>query len=190
VSEVTTIGLDLAKAVFQAHGADASGSVIFRKRLRRNQVLSFFSGLPRCLVAMEACASAHYWAREISALGHETRLIPPAYVKPFVHRQKNDMADAQAICEAAQRPTIRFVTPKSAQAQGAAVIFRTRDLLVRQRTQLINALRGHLADPFSTAVDSAGRPQALARSSVSRLGGGLKTGPLQAGRLDFIRQPS
>ncbi|WP_248313523.1 IS110 family transposase [Bosea sp. F3-2] len=146
MSEVTTIGLDLAKAVFPAHGADATGSVIFRKRLRRNQVLSFFSALPRCLVAMEACASAHYWAREISTLGHETRLIPPAYVKPFVHRQKNDMADAQAICEAAQRPTMRFVTPKSAQAQGAAVIFRTRDLLVRQRTQLINALRGHLAE--------------------------------------------
>jgi transposase len=117
VSEVTTIGLDLAKAVFQVHGADASGSVIFRKRLRRDQVLSFFSGLPRCPVAMEACASAHYWAREISTLGHETRLIPPAYVKPFVHRQKNDMADAQAICEAAQRPTMRLVTPKSAQAK-------------------------------------------------------------------------
>lgn len=109
-------------------------------------MLSYFAGLPQCLVVMEACANAHYWARQISALGHEARLIPPAYVKPFVHRQKNDMADAQAICEAAQRPTMRFVTPKSAQAQGAAVIFRTRDLLVRQRTQLINALRGHLAE--------------------------------------------
>jgi len=146
VGEVSMIGLDLAKSVFQAHGADASGGVVFRKRLRRDKLLAFFAGQPRCVVAMEACASSHYWAREIAALGHETRLIPPAYVKPFVKRQKNDMADAEAICEAAQRPTMRFVTPKSAEAQGAAVVFRTRDLLVRQRTQLINALRGHLAE--------------------------------------------
>ena len=146
MGEVSTIGLDLAKTVFQAHGADASGGVVFRKKLRRDQLLAFFAGQPRCVVAMEACASAHYWAREIAALGHETRLIPPAYVKPFVKRQKNDMADAEAICEAAQRPTMRFVTPKSAEAQGAAVVFRTRDLLVRQRTQLINALRGHLME--------------------------------------------
>ena len=146
MGEVSTIGLDLAKAVFQAHGTDPSGAVVFRKKLRRDQLLAFFAGQPRCLVAMEACASAHYWAREIAALGHETRLIPPIYVKPFVKRQKNDMADAEAICEAAQRPTMRFVRPKSAEAQGAAVVFRTRDLLVRQRTQLINALRGHLAE--------------------------------------------
>jgi transposase len=146
VGEVITIGLDLAKSVFQAHGADGSGEVVFRKKLRRDQVLGFFGGQPRCLVAMEACASAHYWAREIGALGHETRLIAPAYVKPFVKRQKNDMADAEAICEAAQRPTMRFVAPKSAEAQAAGVVFRTRDLLVRQRTQLINALRGHLAE--------------------------------------------
>jgi transposase len=108
--------------------------------------LAFFASQPRCLVAMEACASGHYWAREIGALGHETRLIPPAYVKPFVKRQKNDMADAEAICEAAQRPTMRFVITKSAEAQAAGTVFRTRDLLVRQRTQLINALRGHLAE--------------------------------------------
>jgi transposase len=146
VGEVSIIGLDLAKTVFQAHGADASGAVVFRKKLRRDQLLAFFAGQPPCVVAMEACASAHYWAREIAALGHETRLIPPAYVKPFVKRQKNDMADAEAICEAAQRPTMRFVAPKSAEAQAAGVIFRTRDLLVRQRTQLINALRGHLAE--------------------------------------------
>ena len=146
MGEVITIGLDLAKSVFQAHGADGSGGVVFRKKLRRDQLLTFFSSQPRCLVAMEACASAHYWAREIGALGHEIRLIPPAYVKPFVKRQKNDMADAEAICEAAQRPTMRFVAPKSAEAQGSAVVFRTRDLLVRQRTQLINALRGHLAE--------------------------------------------
>ncbi len=151
MGEVSTIGLDLAKTVFQAHGADGSGGVVFRKRLRRDHLLAFFAGQPRCLVAMEACASAHYWAREIGALGHETRLIPPAYVKPFVKRQKSDMADAEAICEAAQRPTMRFVTPKSAEAQAAAVVFRARDLLVRQRTQLINALRGHLAE-FGFAV--------------------------------------
>ena len=146
MGEVSIIGLDLAKTVFQAHGADASGAVVFRKKLRRDQLLAFFAGQPPCIVAMEACAGAHYWAREIGALGHETRLIPPAYVKPFVKRQKNDMADAEAICEAAQRPTMRFVAPKSAEAQAAGVIFRTRDLLVRQRTQLINALRGHLAE--------------------------------------------
>jgi len=146
VGEVSTIGLDLAKRVFQAHGADALGAVMFRKKLRRDQLLGFFSSLRRCVVAMEACASAHHWAREIAALGHAVRLIPPAYVKPFVKRQKNDMADAEAICEAALRPTMRFVQPKTAEAQGAAVVFRTRDLLVRQRTQLINALRGHLGE--------------------------------------------
>jgi transposase len=146
VGEVTTIGLDLAKSIFQAHGADADGEVVFRKKLRRDQMLGFFAAQPRCLVAMEACAGAHHWARELAALGHDVRLMPPSYVKPFVKRQKNDMADAEAISEAAQRPTMRFVAPKSAEAQGAAVIFRTRDLLVRQRTQLSNALRGHLAE--------------------------------------------
>jgi transposase len=146
VGEVITVGLDLAKQVFQAHGADAAGEVVLRKKLRREQVVPFFAAQPRCLVAIEACASAHYWAREIGVLGHETRLIAPAYVKPFVKRQKNDAADAEAICEAAQRPTMRFVAAKSAETQAAVVIFRTRDLLVRQRTQLINALRGHLAE--------------------------------------------
>jgi len=146
VEEVSTIGLDLAKHVFQAHGARVSGAVVFRKKLRREQVLTFFAGQPRCLVAMEACASSHHWARPIGELGHEVRLIPPAYVKPFVKRQKNDMADAEAICEAAQRPTMRFVAVKSEAKQAAAVIFRARDLLVGQRTQIINALRGHLAE--------------------------------------------
>ena len=146
MGETSTVGIDLAKSVFQVHGADASGAVVIRKKLRRDEVLAFFSTLPRCVVAMEACASAHYWAREIAALGHDTKLIPPAYVKPFVKRQKNDMADAEAICEAAQRPTMRFVQGKSAEAQASAVVFRTRDLLVRQRTQLINALRGHLTE--------------------------------------------
>ena len=146
MGEVSTVGIDLAKSVFQVHGADASGAVMIRKKLRRDEVLAFFSMLPPCTVAMEACASAHHWAREIAALGHDTKLIAPAYVKPFVKRQKNDMADAEAICEAAQRPTMRFVQGKSAEAQASAVVFRTRDLLVRQRTQLINALRGHLTE--------------------------------------------
>jgi transposase len=144
--EISTIGLDLAKNVFQAHGADAAGAVVFRKRLRRDKVLAFFVKQPACLVAMEACAGAHYWAREIGKLGHTVRLIPPAYVKPFVKRQKNDAADAEAICEATQRPTMRFVAVKSEEQQASAVVFRARDLLVRQRTQTINALRGHLAE--------------------------------------------
>src|SRR4051795_2741117 len=138
--------LDLAKHIFQLHGADSAGAVVFRKKLRRGQVLAFLATLPPCTVAMEACASAHSWGREIAKLGHTVKLIAPAYVKPFVKRQKNDMADAEAICEAAQRPPMRFVAVKSEQAQAAAVVFRTRDLLVRQRTQTINALRGHLAE--------------------------------------------
>ena len=146
MGEVSTIGVDLAKSVFQVHGADASGAVLFRKKLRRHQVLTFFAAQPPCTVAMEACGSAHHWAREIGRLGHVVRLIPPAYVKPFVKRQKNDAADAEAICEAAQRPTMRFVVPKSEQAQAAAVVFRARDLLVKQRTQIINALWGHLTE--------------------------------------------
>ena len=146
MGEVSTIGLDLAKLVFQVHGADAAGGVVIRKKLRREQLLAFFAGQPRCVVAMEACAGAHHWARELAALGHVPKLIPPPYVKPFVKRQKNDMADAEAICEAAQRPTMRFVQPKSAEQQAAGTVFRTRDLLVRQRSKLINALRGHLAE--------------------------------------------
>ena len=146
MAKATTIGLDLAKQVFQVHGADATGAVVFRKRLRRTGVLQFFASQAPCRIAMEACASSHYWGRELSRIGHEVRLIPPAYVKPFVKRQKNDAADAEAICEASQRPTMRFVQIKSETAQAAAVVFRARDLLVRQRTQIINALRGHLAE--------------------------------------------
>jgi transposase len=146
MENVTTVGLDLAKQVFQAHGADCSGAVVFREKLRRGHVLSFFTKLPACTVAMEACGGAHYWGRELQKLGQRVRMIAPAYVKPFVKRQKTDAADAEAICEAAQRPTMRFVPIKSAEKQSAALLFRTRDLLVRQRTQLINALRGHLAE--------------------------------------------
>ncbi|WP_271553094.1 IS110 family transposase [Bradyrhizobium sp. CCBAU 45394] len=146
MSEVSIIGLDLAKNVFQMHGADGSGTVLFRKKLRRDQVLKYLAAQPTCTLAMEACASSHYWGRQIGRLGHAVRLIAPDYVKPFVKRQKNDAADAEAICEAAQRPTMRFVAVKSEEQQAAAIVFRARDLLVRQRTQTINALRGHLTE--------------------------------------------
>ena len=146
MEEVSIIGLDLAKRSFQAHGALADGGVGFRKKLSREKVLGFFAEQPRCIVALEACGSAHHWGRAIGDLGHEIRLIPPAYVKPFVKRQKNDATDAEAIAEAASRPTMRFVAVKSEGQQARAMLFRTRDLLVRQRTQLINALRGHLSE--------------------------------------------
>jgi len=146
MGEISIIGLDLAKQVFQVHGARVDGSVVLRKKLTRGQLLAFFSKLPPCIVAMEACATAHYWAREIAEFGHEIRLVPPAYVKPFVKRQKNDVADAEAIAEAATRPTMRFVEPKTPEQQARAMVFRTRELFVRQRTQTINALRAHLAE--------------------------------------------
>ena len=146
MGEVNLIGLDLAKSVFQAHCAAADGSVVLRRKLSRAQLLRFLGEQPPCVVAMEACASAHHWGREIEKLGHDVRLIAPAYVKPFVKRQKNDMADAEAIAEAASRPTMRFVAVKSAEKQAAGLTFKARDLLVRQRTQAISALRGHLAE--------------------------------------------
>ncbi|MDQ7774556.1 IS110 family transposase [Paracoccus aminovorans] len=144
MSEIITVGFDLAKNVFQVHEAEAAGRAVLRQKLRRDQ--QFFGQLPACVVAMEACGGAHFWGREIGKLGHEVRPIPPAYVKPFVKRQKNDAADAEAICEAAMRPTMRFVPVKSEETQGAAMVFRVRELLIRQRTQAINALRGHLAE--------------------------------------------
>lgn len=146
MEEVSTIGLDIAKQVFHAHGADASGRTVFSRRITRQKLVQFFASQPRCTVAMEACAGAHHWGRELQRLGHEVRLIPPVYVKPFVKRQKNDAADAEAICEAAQRPTMRFVPVKSEEQQASAAVFRARDLLVRQRTQLLNALRGLLTE--------------------------------------------
>lgn len=144
--EITTIGLDIAKRAFQAHGVDAAGRAVLRRKLGRGEVLGFFRALPRCLVGIEACGSAHHWAREIRALGHEVRLIPAAYVKPYVKRGKTDAADAEAICEAVTRPTMRFVPIKTPEQQALLVLHRTRDLLVRQRTVLVNALRGHLAE--------------------------------------------
>lgn len=146
MAEVSTIGLDIAKQAFQVHGADASGRVVFRKKIARAKLLEFFAAQPRCLVALEACGGAHHWGRELGKLGHTVRLIPSAYVKPFVKRQKNDAADAEAICEAAQRPTMRFVAVKSEEQQANGVAFRARDVLVQQRTQCINALRGHLTE--------------------------------------------
>src|SRR5499425_3037250 len=143
---VTTIGLDLAKHVFQVHGVDAGGTTVLRKQLRRGQLLAFFSRLPSCLVGLEACATAHYWARELGALGHEVRLMPAQYVKAYVKRNKNDAADAAAICEAVRRPTMRFVPAKTADQQAAVLLHRGRERLVRQRTGLVNALRAHLAE--------------------------------------------
>src|SRR3984893_17781458 len=146
MEQAITIGLDIAKHVFHAHGADERGRALFSKRISRRSGLEFFASKPPCVVAREACGGAHHWGRQLTALGHEVRLIPPAYVKPFVKRQKNDAIDAEAICEAAQRPSMRFVAVKSEQQQAAGLVFRTRDLLVRQRTQLINAIRGHLTE--------------------------------------------
>jgi transposase len=141
---ITTIGLDLAKSVFQVHGVDATGQAVVRKSLRRSQMLPFFARLPPCLVGMEACGTSHYWARELIKLGHEVR--PPAYVKPYVKRGKTDAADAEAVCEAVMRPTMRFVPVKSPEQQAALSMHRTRDLLVKQRTQLVNMIRGLLAE--------------------------------------------
>jgi transposase len=146
MNEITTIGLDLAKHVFQVHGIDASGAPVLRKRLRRSEVLTFFARLPSCLIGLEACATAHYWARELRAIGHEVRLMPAQYVKAYVKRNKNDAADAEAICEAVRRPTMRFVAIKTAEQQAALLVHRGRERLVRQRTALVNALRAHLAE--------------------------------------------
>jgi transposase len=150
--QITTIGLDIAKNVFQVHGIDAAEKVVVRKQLRRSQVLAFFKALPPCLIGMEACATAHYWARELAKLGHTVRLMPAKDVKAYVKRNKNDAADAEAICEAVRRPTMRFVQVKSAEQQGRLMQHRTRDLLMRQRTQVINALRAHLAELGITAA--------------------------------------
>lgn len=146
MQKVSIVGLDIAKNSFHAHGAAEGGSKIFSKRLPRSRVLEFLGALAPCTIALEACAGAHHWGREISALGHDVRLIAPQYVKPYVKRQKNDAADAEAIAEAASRPSMRFVAMKSAESQGQAMVLKTRDLLTTQRTQTINALRGHLAE--------------------------------------------
>jgi transposase len=157
MGEISTIGLDLAKSVFQVHGVDGSGAVVVRRQVRRSEVLRFFSGLAPCLVAMEACGSAHYWARQVRGMGHEVRLLPPAHVKPYVKRgRKNDAADAAALVEAVTRPQMWPVPVKSAEAQAVLVVHRARDLLVRQRTMLICALRSHLAEFGLVAAQGKG----------------------------------
>src|ERR1700738_1012311 len=143
---ITTIGLDIAKSVFQIHGVDASGQVVIRRQLKRRHVLAFFQKLSPCLVGIEACATSHHWSRELKALGHTVRLMPPAYVKPYVKRQKNDAADAEAICEAVTRANMRFVATKTPEQQSCLMLHRTRHLFIRQQTAVINAIRAHLAE--------------------------------------------
>jgi transposase len=144
--QITTIGLDLAKNVFQVHGVDAEGRVVVWRKLRRAKVREFFAGLTPCLIGMEACGTAHFWAREVIAMGHQVRIMPPSYVKAYVRRGKNDAADAAAICEAVLRPHMRFVPIKTEEQQSALMLHKARDLLVRQQTMLINAIRGHMAE--------------------------------------------
>jgi len=186
MGQVSMIGIDLAKNSFQLHGMQADGSVAFRHKLSRGKLLDFVAGQARCVVAMEACGGAHHWGREIGALGHEVRLVPPSYVKAYVKRQKNDAADAEAICEAASRPTMRFVAVKTREQQARTMLFRTRDLLVRQRTQTINALRGHLAEFGIVAPKGrvhVGRLAAALDDPVSGLPGDLPEAVRELGGL-------
>ena len=197
---ITTVGLDIAKSVFQVHGIDVEGKVIVRRQLKRRYVLAFFQKLPPCLVGIEACASSHYWSRELQALGHTVRLMPPAYVKPYVKRQKNDSADAEAICEAVTRANMRFVATKTPEQQSCLMLHRTRHLFIRQQTAVINAIRAHLAEFGIVApvgrngveqllgvVGNSGdkRLPDVARACVAALGGQLRTLKVQI--LEFDR---
>src|ERR1700746_2506716 len=146
MQSISTIGLDIAKSVFQVHCVDADGEVVIRRQLKRRHVLAFFQKLPTCLVGIEACASSHHWGRELQVLGHTVRLMPPAYVKPYVKRHKNDATDAEAICEAVTRANMRFVAIKTPEQQSCLILHRTRHLLIRQQTSVINAIRAHLAE--------------------------------------------
>ena len=198
---VATIGLDIAKSVFQVHGIDESGKTIIRQQLRRSRVLAFFKKLQPCLVGIEACASSHYWSREIQRFGHTVKLMPPAYVKPYVKRQKNDAADAEAICEAVQRPSMRFVSEKTPDQQACLMLHRTRHLFIRQQTAVINSIRAHLAEfgivaPVgrngvkellaAVANPDDDRIPEIARECVVALGRQLQL--LQAQILDFDRR--
>jgi transposase len=198
---VTTIGLDIAKSVFQIHGVNARGNVVVRRQLKRRHVLAFFEKLPPCLVGLEACASSHHWSRELQALGHTVRLMPPAYVKPYVKRQKNDATDAEAICEAVTRPNMRFVPTKTPEQQSCLMLHRTRHLFIRQQTAVINAIRAHLAElgivaPVGrrgveellevVADANDGRVPEVARACVAALGAQLRM--LKAQILEFDRR--
>ena len=197
---ITTVGLDIAKSVFQVHGIDVEGKVIVRRQLKRRYVLGFFKKLPPCLVGIEACASSHHWSRELQALGHTVRLMPPAYVKPYVKRQKNDSADAEAICEAVTRANMRFVVTKTPEQQSCLMLHRTRHLFIRQQTAVINAIRAHLAEfgivapvgrngveqLLGVVADSGDkRLPDVARAYVGALGAQLQT--LKAQILQFDR---
>ncbi|MEY9181974.1 transposase [Bradyrhizobium sp. USDA 326] len=198
---ISTIGLDIAKSVFQVHGVDAAGQVIIRRQLKRRQVLTFFQKLPPCLVGIEACASSHHWSRELQALGHAVRLMPPAYVKPYVKRQKNDSADAEAICEAVTRPNMGFVPTKTVEQQSCLMLHRARHLFIRQQTAVINSIRAYLAESGIVApVGRGGVEQLLevvadtaedrvpegARMCLAALGGQLRA--LKAQILEFDRR--
>jgi transposase len=178
--KIITIGLDLAKSIFQVHGVDATGQVVVRKSLRRAQMLPFFAKLPSCLVGIEACGTSHHWARELIKLGHEVRLMPPAYVKPYVKRGKTDAADAEAVCEAVTRPTMRFVPVKSPEQQAALSMHRTRDLLVKQRTQMVNMIRGLLAEFGIDIAKGLGRALLMAQRIVD---GETPDVPIEAARM-------
>jgi transposase len=198
---VTTIGLDIAKSVFQVHGIDAEDNVLIRRRLKRRYVLALFAKLPPCLVGIEACATSHHWSRELKALGHNVRLMPPAYVKPYVKRQKNDATDAEAICEAVTRANMRFVETKTPEQQGCLMLHRTRQLFIRQQTSVINAIRAHMAEfgivaavgrkgvehLLAIATDASDqRVPELARACVATLGAQLRV--LKAQILEFDRR--
>src|SRR5215470_6619208 len=175
---VTTIGLDIAKSVFQVHGVDAAGQVVIRRQLKRRYVLAFFQKLSPCLVGIEACASSHYWSRELQALGHSVRLMPPAYVKLYVKRQKNDMADAEAICEAVTRANMRFVPTKTPEQQSGLMLHRTRHLFIRQQTAVINVIRAHLAEFGVIApVGRKGVEELLRSRGLVEAGGLMSYGP-------------
>ena len=197
---ITTIGLDVAKSVFQVHGVDAEGNVVIRRQLKRRYVLAFFQKLPPCLVGIEACASSHHWSRELQALGHTVRLMPPAYVKPYVKRHKNDAIDAEAICEAVTRPNMRFVATKTREQQSCLKLHRTRHLCIRQQTSVINAIRAHMnefgivapvgrngvEELLTVAADASDkRLPVVARACIVALGAQLRT--LKAQILQFDR---
>jgi len=201
MQSISTIGLDIAKSVFQVHGVDAAGQVVMRRQLRRRHVLAFFQKLPPCLVGIEACASSHHWSRELQALGHTVRLMPPAYVKPYVKRQKNDSTDAEAICEAVTRPNMRFVPTKTVAQQSCLMLHRARHLFIRQQTAVINSIRAYLAEfgivapvgrrgveqLLEVVGDTADRrlPE-VARACLAALGGQLRA--LKAQILEFDRR--